>query len=139
MNSWEELKAGMFIHFHCRTTRPQKAKLALVVAVEPQCAIALLINSEPSEFILSKPDLLNQQLQLFLDEWCFLQHDSWLDCSSAHIFNQEDISSVRHVADASAALRSQVVQIVQTSRTLNRRSKTAVALALGIAKPLEGG
>lgn len=65
MNSWNELQAGMFIHFHCRTTQPQKQKFALVVAVETQCAIALLINSEPSEFILAKPDLLNQQLQLF--------------------------------------------------------------------------
>jgi hypothetical protein len=117
----------MFIHFHCRTTQPQKSKFALVVAVETQCAIALLINSEPSEFILSKPDLLNQQLQLFAHEWPFLQYDSWLDCSSAHIFNEEDIATVRHVGDSSAALRNQVVQIAQTSRTLNRRTKTAVA------------
>jgi hypothetical protein len=119
----------MFIHFHCRTTKPQKPKFALVVAVETHCAIALLINSEPSEFILSKPDLLNQQLQLFADEWSFLRQDSWLDCSSAHVFNQEDIATVMHVADSSAALRSQVAQIAQTSRTLNRRTKTAVALS----------
>ncbi len=69
----------MFVHFHCRTTKPQKLKLALVVAVEPQSAIALLINSEPSQFILSRPDLLNQQLQLFVREWQFLRHDrGWI-------------------------------------------------------------
>lgn len=99
--------------------------------METQCAIALLINSEPSEFILSKPDLLNQQLQLFAHEWPFLRHDSWLDCSSAHVFNEEDIATVRHVADSSAAVRNQVVKIAQASRTLNRRTKTAVALAFG--------
>lgn len=121
----------MLIHFHCRTTQPQKAKFALVVAVEAQCAIALLINSEPSEFILSKPDLRNQQLQLFAHEWRFLSYDSWLDCSSAHVFNQQDIASVRHVADASADLRAQVAQVVQSSRTLNRRCKAAVAEAFG--------
>ncbi len=59
----------MFIHFHCRTTKPQKPKLA----------------------------------------------------------------------DVSDALRDQVVQIVQTSRTLNRRSKTAVAFAFGIVKTPEVG
>jgi hypothetical protein len=121
----------MFIHFHCRTTRPQKSKLALVVAVEPQCAIALLINSLPSEFILSKPDLLSQQLQLFANEWPFLQYDSWLDCSAGHVFSQDDISSVRHVADASGAVQTQVIQVVQASRTLNRRIKAAVTLAFG--------
>lgn len=133
MNSWDELRAGMFIHFHCRTTRPQKPKFALVVAVEPHRAVALLINSEPSEFILSRPDLLNQQLQLFVREWQFLRYDSWLDCSSAHVFNQDDIPSVRHVADASAALKDQVAKTVQASRTLNKRSKTAVAQAFGTA------
>jgi hypothetical protein len=46
-----------------------------------------------------------------------------------HVFNQEDIATVMHVADSSAALRSQVAQIAQTSRTLNRRTKTAVALS----------
>jgi len=139
VNSWNELKAGMIIHFHCRTTKPQKSKLAIVVAVEKQCAIALLINSEPSEFILSKPDLLNQQLQSFAHQWRFLRHDSWLDCSSAHVFNEEDIASVRHVADSTAALRNQVAQIVQASRTLNRRTKTAVALAFGAMSFPEGG
>lgn len=121
----------MFIHFHCRTTRPPKSKFALVVAVEAQCALALLINSEPSEFILSKADLLNQQLQLSAEEWSFLRYDSWLDCSSAHVFDGRDIETVRYLADASAALRDQVARIVQTSRTLNRRSKAAVALAFG--------
>lgn len=115
MNSWNKLRAGMFIRFHCRTTKPQKPKFALVVAVETQCAIALLINSEPSEFILSKPD------------------------SSAHVFNEEDIATVQHVADSSAALRNHVAQIVHASRTLNRRTKTAVGRAFGTPNAPEDG
>lgn len=90
-----------------------------------------LPDYQTAEAKLSKPDLLNQQLQLFAEEWPFLRYDSWLDCSSAHVFNEEDIATVRHVADSSAALRTQVAQIAQTSRTLNRRTKTAVALAFG--------
>ena len=65
--------------------------------------------------------MASQQLQLFADEWRFLRH----------VFGRDDIASVRHVADASCGLQTQVIQIVQASRTLNPRTKAAVALAFG--------
>lgn len=127
MGSLEELMPGMFIHFHCRTTNPQKLKFALVVSVETNCAIVVLVNSELAEFIKIRSDLLSQQVALFPSDYAFLNHDSWLDCSNAHVLTVGDVGTVQHVGMAPEYLRGQVAKIAETSRTLNRRCKSAIA------------
>jgi hypothetical protein len=131
LNSFSDLSAGVFVHFECRTTQPQKPKFAFVGAVESDRAIVFLVNSLLTEFITSRSDLLAQQIPLTHTDYPeFLAYDSWLDCSSAHIVSTEDLVSIEIKAIAAAVHVHQIAQVVEVSKTLNRRVKATVAVAL---------
>lgn len=132
LNSFSDLTPGDFVLFDCRTTTPQKPKFALVGAVEADRAYVFLVNSELNGFITARPELLIQQISLPQDDYPeFLVRDSWLDGCEPHIVLEQDLSSMEIKSRGTAALLHQFVQMVEASKTVNRRARAAVAAALG--------
>lgn len=86
------LKAGVVIKLHCDFTNPPKQKRLLVVAVNRGRPLLFVINSDPTDFAKNHKHLIKQHLPLKASDENFLDHDSYLDCSTAYDnFDRDDI------------------------------------------------
>ena len=72
------LSAGVVLR--CEQPVAEKIKRHVLIAATAQRSIAFLINSNISQFLRGKPELLRRQVLMTQAEHPFMQHDSFIAC-----------------------------------------------------------
>jgi hypothetical protein len=115
----ERWKAGIVVKLHCDFTDPPKPKRMLIVAANRERPLLFIINSEPTEFAKANKRLIAQHLLLEKATENFLDHDSYLDCSTAYDnFDKIEIEdalvkdTTLILGDLSAAAAEKVLDII---------------------------
>lgn len=80
--SHHQLSVGDVIYLFCDFTTPEKNKFMVVCCCDP--LLVLLINSEISDYIQARPNLLECQVDLLEADHPFLEWDSFVNCIEAH-------------------------------------------------------
>src|SRR5688500_4037714 len=89
----ERFRAGLVVKLFCDFTDPPKFKRIVIVATGTVRPLLFLINSQPTEFALQSERLRDQQIAIPKEGNVFLEHDSFLDCSTA--YNNFDKSEIK--------------------------------------------
>lgn len=123
----ERFQAGAVIKLDCDFTTPPKAKRLLVVAANRGRPLLFVINTSPTDFAKKRPRLIDQHLPLARADENFLDHDSYLDCSTAYDnFDKEDIEKVLVddttliLGKLSSETAERIVELIADSPTLSR-------------------
>lgn len=123
----ERFHAGAVIKLDCDFTTPPKPKRLLVVAANRKRPLLFIINTLPTDFAKTRPRLIGQHLPLAKADENFLDHDSFLDCSTAYDnFNRDDI--INELADDTSLVLGQlspqaaekILELIADSPTLSR-------------------
>ena len=123
----ERFQAGAVIKLDCDFTKPPKPKRLLVVAANRKRPLLFIINTSPTDFAKQRPRLIDQHLPLAKTDENFLDHDSYLDCSTAYDnFDKGDIEQI--LADDTSLIlgklspksAEKMLEIVADSPTLSR-------------------
>ncbi|MBD2801422.1 hypothetical protein ID854_13380 [Xenorhabdus sp. M] len=130
------LKVSDVIYLHCDFTTPQKYKYMVVCCCEP--LLVLLINSEISPYINTRPDLLACQVDILQGDHDFLEYDSFVNCIEAHqAFELETIKAKIEVNYQRIIKGSvidycmrEVYQAVARSKPMKRSHKRLILEAL---------
>jgi hypothetical protein len=80
---------------NCRHTRPlPKDKFVAIVCNAPN-PMGFLINTSIRDYIKNRSYLLSSQIPISCEEYDFLDHDSYIDCSNLYPFNWCNLTSRR--------------------------------------------
>jgi hypothetical protein len=129
------LDCGSIVYLHIPHITPPASKFAVIGCIDPKL-ILFLINSELTEFKQSKPDLMAGQLIVPVAEHPCLRYDSWLDCAEPHGYDRHALNvswaNDRGIKKGtiSPVLRSQILSVVQTSRTIPKKQIDMILAAL---------
>jgi hypothetical protein len=123
----ERFQAGSVIKLDCDFTTPPKPKRLLVVAANRDRPLLFIINTSPTDFAKNRPRLIRQHLPLAQADENFLDHDSYLDCSTTYDnFDKDEIEEAL-VDDTSLILgklspetAERIIELVADSPTLSR-------------------
>lgn len=80
----ERFRAGLVIKLFCDFTTPPKFKWLLIVSTHSERPLFFIINTEPTEFAKQNARLRDQHKPIMKQSNPFLEHDSFIDCSTAH-------------------------------------------------------
>src|SRR5687768_14553657 len=123
----ERFQAGAVIKLDCDFTTPPKAKRLLVVASNRDRPLLFVINTSPTDFAKNRPRLIDQHLPLAKADENFLDHDSFLDCSTAYDnFDKDNIEEALAgdtsliLGKLSAQTAEKIVEVIADSPTLSR-------------------
>jgi hypothetical protein len=123
----ERFHAGAVIKLDCDFTTPPKPKRLLVVAANRGRPLLFVINTSPTDFAKNRPRLIDQHLPLAKADENFLDHDSYLDCSTAYDnFDKDGIEETLVgdtsliLGDLSAKSAERMLELVADSPTLSR-------------------
>jgi hypothetical protein len=74
---------GAIVHIYCPYIINPHEKFVVIVHVdiEDDLVLGFFINSEINQLVVSNPDKLKCQIELSEQDYSFLDHDSYLDCS----------------------------------------------------------
>lgn len=129
------LTPGRILLVHCDFTTPPKDKFLVLVCVEPE-PLFLIINSQLSEFVRKREWLLQCQVSIKHEDYSFLNHHSYIDCTSAHKVTLRDIyeqlgKEIKRIkGEIRKDTRDQICAAVKFSRTLPARHKLDILAAL---------
>lgn len=131
-----ELKVGDVLYLHCDFTTPPKNKYLVVCCCDP--LLVLIINSEINEFILSRPHLLECQVDVAQSDHLFLDWDSFINCIEAHaafdleVVKEQISHSYRETVRGEIAdyCMREVYLAVGRSKTMQRKHKRLILEAL---------
>lgn len=76
--------AGIVITLFCDFINEPKFKWILIVAAQREYPLFFFINTDKPPMARHQPEIDNQQLRLEKAVEPFLDHDSWLDCSTVY-------------------------------------------------------
>jgi len=79
----ERFRAGTVIKLFCDFTKPPKFKLLLICSLQER-PLLFVVNSKPTEFAKNNARLRQQQVPISKATNEFLDHDSWIDCSTTY-------------------------------------------------------
>lgn len=131
-----QLKPGQVVFIFSGFTNPPKEKY-LVIGHLGEKPLLFVINSKVHPYIQSHPDLLQCQVLITASDHCFLEHDSYVDCSQvidsvaeAEIRTQvlADLGRIR--GELNANTKQQIIQVVRGARTIPERYKTLIINSL---------
>ena len=100
-----------------------------------------LINTALTAFKQSRPDLMAGQLQITAAEHSCLRYDSWLDCAEPHGYDISKLTAAyewdRGIVRGhiSVQLRKQIIDVLETSRVIEKRKVAWLLAALRQALP----
>lgn len=134
------LKAGAVVRLFCAFTTPPKYKFLMIATVEP--LRVFIINSEIYPFILNRPELLADQVDIPSQDHLFLTHDSVLNCIEAHrAFEIDDLKnelitnfSEVYKGELKPYVLDNVLEVVEKSQNLSRIIKTQIIQAINQAR-----
>ena len=105
---------------NCRHTHPPKNKYVFIVCKDMDF-MGFLVNSDLSNFILKRPDLLMCQVPLSASDYGFLSHNSYLDCGQLYSF--DDAVLVISISNINTKTRSVIKTAVSKAKTIAPRYK----------------
>lgn len=121
--------AGQVFYLYCSFTTPPKDKYLLLACVNPR-PLFLVINSEINDFVMKRPHLRERQVLIKAEDYSFLIHDSYVDCTEAKdsllkedVERQVLIDTKRIKGAISPDTVAEVVNSINTSRTIALRHK----------------
>jgi hypothetical protein len=133
-----QFEPGRICYLHCSFTRPlPKNKFLVLLAISPK-PIFFIINSEISAFLQAREHLLSCQVLLPASEYDFLDHDSYVDCTTMidkvgldEIIDQalDDLNRIKGVLNESS--RAKILEAAATAKTLSEAQKTLIRNGLG--------
>lgn len=121
--------AGQVFYLFCGFTTPPKDKYLLLACVNP-LPLFLVINSEINDFKLKRTHLRERQVLIKTEDYTFLNHDSYIDCTEAKdSLSQEEVErqvltdSTRIKGNANLDTIKNVVDSINAARTVALRHK----------------
>ena len=129
-------KPGVVLRFFVTDTTPPKVKRLIIIAVENNeiTAATLFINSEINPEIINSEELRKLQYKILAADCNFLDHDSYIDCSSLKERTSESIlkllrqSSKTHLGELNPNDFAQVKKLVKEAKTIPLRVKKKFGL-----------
>lgn len=128
-----QFEPGRICYLHCGFTRPlPKNKFLVLLAISPK-PIFFVINSEVSAFIQAREPLLRCQVLVSADEYAFLDHDSYIDCTTVidalgldEIITQalDDLSRIKGILNESS--KAKILEAVASAKTLSVAQKALI-------------
>jgi hypothetical protein len=107
----------------CRHTSPQKPKFVVIVCKDKDY-MGFLVNSDISQFILNKPDMLACQIKLTEDEYHFLFQESYLDCAQLYPFKDSElITGLEIITDKT---KTEIKKVVSTAKTITKYQRQLI-------------
>ncbi len=128
--------AGSVFKIFATNTDPPKYKIIVLVAVNEEVALVgyLFVNTDPSWHCIDTDELRNLQLFLTHDTRDYLEHDSYLDCSSLMSHSLSDLDNA-FATDGSALLGNLsesdleiVIEKVTGAKTISNKQKKLFGL-----------
>jgi len=133
-----QFEPGRICYLHCSFTRPHpKNKFLVLLAISPK-PVFFVINSEISAFIQAREPLLSCQILLPAGEYEFLDHDSYVDCTTVidtlgldEIITQtlDDFGRIKGVLSESS--KTKILGAVASAKTLSEAQKSLIRNGLG--------
>lgn len=136
----QRLTPGRVVRLFCDFTRPPKEKFLLVGALRPY-PIVFAINSSISPFVQDRAALLESQVEIHSIAHPFLDHDSFIDCSTVFYPSMEEIENqmlhnIHRLKDRAATECLERVRLtVEQAMTLERQEKRWILEALSAVTP----
>lgn len=131
------LVPGGVFYLSCGFTNPPKEKYVVLVHLDDEPLI-FVVNSKIHQFIVSRPDLNRCQVKLNADDYPFLSHDSYLDCSNpiTEMTRNEIVGQVRSDLDRIIGVLNditlaEVIEVVNSARTISQDQKRRIISYLG--------
>jgi hypothetical protein len=121
--------AGAVLYLRCDFIKKSyQDKFVLVACVNPS-PLYLIINTEPAAFIRASAELLACPVRIKSSEHAFLDHDSYVNCLTAHSIEQSEVE--RQVLSDMGRIKGrlcddsirEVLDAVADSPTLIRRDQ----------------
>lgn len=107
----------------CRHTSPQKPKFVVIVC-QDEDYMGFLINSDISQFILNKPNMLACQIKLTETEYHFLFQESYLDCAQLYPFkNSELIIGLEIINDKT---KNEIRKVISKAKTITKHQRDLI-------------
>lgn len=107
----------------CRHTSPPKPKFVIIVCKDEEY-LGFLINSDISQFILNRPNMLACQITLTKAEYHFLFQESYLDCAQLFPFSDNElIIGLEIISDKT---KTEIKEIVSKSKTITKYHKELI-------------
>ena len=130
------LQPGSILYLFCEFTTPPKHKY-LVFLHRDQRPLFFLINSRVHPYIQGRPHLAQSQVLLSASTYDFLDHDSYLDCSTVR--NELTLEEMReqlsadltfYRGDLDEATRQTIVRVVGLAPTIAPLHKNLIITSL---------
>lgn len=103
---------------NCRHTIPHKDKFAIIVCKDIEY-MGFLINSKIHPYLIKRPYLYECQILLSKEDYRFLFHDSFLDCTKIYPFkNDELVTGLGIINDKT---KTEIKSIVAQAKTIEKR------------------
>jgi len=107
----------------CCHTHPPNNKYVSIVCKDIEF-MGFLVNSELSNFILKRPDLLTCQVVLTASDYGFLKNNSYLDCGQIYPFD-DDVLMIS-VSDINKKTMLAIKTAVSKSKTIEKQYKDLI-------------
>jgi hypothetical protein len=98
-----------------RHTTPSKNKLVIIVCISVKY-MGFFINTDISNFVKNRPDLLACQVVIKASEHKCLKYDSYVDCAHIYPFEDAELSDIRDSISNHA--RTKIRKAVALSKTI---------------------
>jgi len=132
-----KLKPGAVIRLEVKFPQITKPKFLVLVADDEPDFWTFIVNSEISQFVASRPHMLQCQVAIDAANHAFLSHDSHVACHDVLKLKREDVLKELH-ADPSAIkgaispnVRAQIIAAVKFATTLSKAQKDNILSCLG--------
>ena len=109
---------------NCPFTTPIKDKYVIPVCIYQKKLMGFLINSEISNFIRNKPELMDCEAQIRAFDHSTLKHDSIVDCHTIFPFNEWDFQGER--GEVSLPAKKQILRAVKLCPSLENKYKKLI-------------
>jgi hypothetical protein len=114
-----------FFHVkNCPYTTPTKDKFIAIVCKDIDC-MGFFVNSNISQFIQKRPNMLACQVKIMASDYYFLSSDSFLDCSRLYHF--DDILLLDGRGPVNPRTIAEIKQVVATAKTIERRYRKLIS------------
>lgn len=132
----EKLKPGAVVRLEVKFPQVTKPKFLVLVADDEPDFWTFIVNSEISQFVANRPNILKCQVGIDAENHPFLDHNSHVSCHEVLKLKREDVIKKLVTApaeikgDISADVRSEILAAVKFAETLSKSEKDRIITCL---------
>ena len=120
----EQIQKLQVFHLFCHYALPNpKPKYVVIVCVEP-FLLGFMINSKINAYVATRPKLLACYSLLKVNQHAFLQHDSYVDCSTPCPFSASELVNPQGFISEDA--KPDILKAVKACTELDKRYKKMI-------------